>query len=196
MVVEATRGVEMRARKRKRDRDAQVGVAFPALPFDVAVSLVEKHLPDPADLAVLRAVSKGMRDAVDASGRKIEGFGENEAVSRGYLSTLMCLRRRGKLTNERLLCAAAARNGDLEALKALRAENFPWDERTCAFAAGGGHLETLKWLRENDCPWDEDTCWCAARGGHLEVLKWLRENDCPWDKDTCAKRRGAATSRC
>jgi hypothetical protein len=41
------------------------------LPFDVAVSLVEKHLPDPADLAVLRAVSKGMRDAVDATGRKV-----------------------------------------------------------------------------------------------------------------------------
>ena len=72
MVAEATRGVETRARKRKRDkrdRDAQVGVAFPGLPFDVAVSLVEKHLADPADLAVLRAVSKGMRDAVDATGR-------------------------------------------------------------------------------------------------------------------------------
>ena len=53
-------------------------------------------------------------------------------------------------------------DGDLEALKALRAENFPWDEKTCAFAAFGGHLETLKWARENDCPWDEDTCWCAA----------------------------------
>ena len=66
MVAEATRGVEMRARKRKRDRDAHAGVAFPALPFDVAVFLVEKHLPDPADLAVLRAVSKGMRAAVDA----------------------------------------------------------------------------------------------------------------------------------
>ena len=51
MVAEATRGVETRARKRKRDLDAQVGVAIPGLPFDVAVSLVEKHLPDPADLA-------------------------------------------------------------------------------------------------------------------------------------------------
>ena len=50
MVAEATRGVETRARKRKRDLAAQAGVAFPGLPFDVAVSLVEKHLPDPADL--------------------------------------------------------------------------------------------------------------------------------------------------
>ena len=126
MVAEATRGVEKRARK--RDLDAQAGVAFPGLPFDVAVFLVEKHLPDPADLAVLRAVSKDMRDAVDATGR-VEEFKEDDAVQRGYVSTLKCLRRRGRLSDRRLLCAAAARVGDLEALKALRlAENFPWDE--------------------------------------------------------------------
>ena len=80
MIAEATRGVQTRGRKRKRDLAAQVGVAFPGLPFDVAVSLVEKHLPDPADLAVLRAVSKGMRDAVDATGRKIEEFGQGFRV--------------------------------------------------------------------------------------------------------------------
>jgi len=170
MVAAASCGVETRARKRKRDLDAQAGVAIPGLPFDVAVSLVEKHLPDPADLAVLRAVSKGMRDAVDATGRKVEEFKEDDAVERGYVSTLKCLRRRGRLSDERLLCAAAARVGDLEALKALRrAENFPWDERTCA---------------------------CAAEGGHLEVLKWARENGCPWDEWTCARAARAATSRC
>ena len=148
MVAEASRGATTCARTRKRDLDAQAGVAFPGLPFDVAVSIVEKHLPDPADLAVLRAVSKGMRDAVDATGRKVEEFGEDDAVERGYVSTLKCLLRRGRLSDERLLCAAAARVGDLEALKALRcAENFPWDERTCAIAAMGAHLEVLKWAR-------------------------------------------------
>jgi hypothetical protein len=188
MVTEAARGVETRARKRRRDLDAQAGVAFPGLPFDVAVSLVEKHLPDPADLAVLRAVSKGMRDAVDATGRKVEEFGEENATERGYLSTLKCLRRRGRLKDERLLCAAAARNGDLEALKALRrAENFPWDEYTCACAAYNGHLEVLRWARENDCPWNELTCACAADGGHLEVLRWARENDCRWHEQTCTR---------
>ena len=187
MVAEASRGVETRARKRKRDLAAQAGVAFPGLPFDVAVSLVEKHLPDPADLAVLRAVSKGMRDAVDATGRKVEQFGEDDAVERGYVSTLKCLRRRGRLSDERLLCAAAARVGDLEALKALRcAENFPWDEKTCAYAADGGHLDVLKWARENGCSWDEDTCSGAAFGGHLETLKWARATDCPLDVWTCA----------
>ena len=80
MVVDPARGVQTRARKRKWDRDAQVGVAIPGLPFDVALSIVEKHLPDPADVAVLRAVSKGMRDAVDATGRKVKGFGEGFRV--------------------------------------------------------------------------------------------------------------------
>ena len=126
MVAEATHGVETRVRKRKRDLAAQAGVAFPGLPFDVAVSLVQKHLPDPADLAVLRAVSKGMRDAVDATGRKIEEFDADDAVERGYVSTLKCLRRRGRLSDDRFLCAAVARNGDLEELKALRlAGEFP-----------------------------------------------------------------------
>ena len=184
MIAEATRGVQTRGSKRKRVLDAQVGVAIPGLPFDVALSIVEKHLPDPADLAILRAVSKGMRDAVDATGRKVEDFGQYDAAERGYLSTLKCLRRRGVLKDERLLCAAAARSGQLEALKALRAENFPWDEMTCMRAAMGGHLEILKWARENDCPWDEMTCTYAAYGGQLEVLKWARENGCPWDEDT------------
>ena len=175
----AERGVETRARKRKRVLEAaQLAIAIPNLPFDVVVSHVfrEMHLPDPADLAVLRGVSRGMRAAVDASGRKIKGLGERCAAERGYLSTLKCLRRRGVLKNERLLCAAAARKGDFEALKALRAENFPWDALTCSYAARGGHLEVLKWARENGCPWNEYTCRAAAGGGHLEVLEWMGAN--------------------
>ena len=187
MVAEATRGVETRASKRKReDRDAQAGVAFPGLPFDVAVSILEEHVPDPADLAVLRGVSRGMRDAVDATGLKLEEMLEEDAAERGCLSTLKCLRRRGRLRDESLLCAAAARSGDLEELKALRAENCPWSTVTCAFAALGGHLEVLQWARENDCPWDDLTCAYAAGGGHLEVLKWARANGCPWNESTCA----------
>ena len=72
MGAQVSRGVAPRGRMGKRDLDAQAGVAFPGLPFDVAVSLVEKHLPDPADLAILRAVGRGMRDAVNATGRKVE----------------------------------------------------------------------------------------------------------------------------
>ena len=181
MVAESTRSVETRARKRKRELDAQVGVAIPGLSFDVTVSLVEKHLPDPADLAVLRAVSHGMRDAVDATGRKMEEFKEDDAVERGYLSTLKCLRRRGRLSDERLLCAAAARNGDLEELKAMRAENLPWNEYTCAYAAKGGHLEVLKWARENGCPWHAVTIVEAAKHDHAEICVWAIQNGCPVD---------------
>ena len=174
MVGVAARVVETRGRKRKHDLEAQAGVAIPGLPFDVAVSLVKEHLPDPADLAILRAVSRGMRDAVDATGRKVEECDEEDAGKRGYLTTLKCrLRRRGRLENECSLCAAAASNGDLEELKLLRYhEKSSWDEKTCAFAARGGHLEVLKWLRENKCPWESNTCANAAFGGHLETLKW------------------------
>ena len=65
MVVDAAHGVEMLARERKRDLAAQAGGAIPGLIFDVVVRIAEKHLPDPADLAVQRAVSGGMRAAVD-----------------------------------------------------------------------------------------------------------------------------------
>ena len=50
--------------------------------------------------------------------------------------------------DERLLCAAAATNGDLEELKALRGRIFPWNEWTCTNAAKGGHLKVLKGARE------------------------------------------------
>ena len=51
-----------------------------------------------------------------------------------------------------LVCAAVARSGQLEELKALRAASFLRDEWTCAYAAKGGYLEVLQWARANDCP--------------------------------------------
>ena len=141
-----------------------IRVAIPGLLNDIVTTHVFAKLPDPRDLAVLRAVSSGMRDAVDATGRRVEEFGEEDAAERGYLSTLKCLRRRGVLKNERLLSAAAARIGDLESLKALRKLEFPWDRDTCAYAAKGGHLQVLQWTRANGCPWDKTTCAYAAMG--------------------------------
>ena len=124
MVCLSAPGVETNGLKRKHDLYDQAGVAIPGLSFDIAVSLFEKHLPDPADLAVLRGVSRGMRDAVDATGRKVEETREEDAAERGYVSTLKCLRRRGRLRNESRPWAAAASRGDLEELKALRAKKF------------------------------------------------------------------------
>jgi hypothetical protein len=138
-----------------------------------------------------------MRDAVAATGRKIRELSNLDAVELGNVSLLKDRHSRGLLYDffgcrpsmprDAYLCAAAARKGDLEELKALRADKWPWDELTCVKAAWGGHLEVLKWARENDCPWDEGTCWAAAKRGHLEMLKWARENGCPWDTMTCAR---------
>ncbi len=73
MVVDAPRGVETRARKRRRNFDAQAGVVIPGLPFEVVVTHVlrEENLPDPTDLAWLLTVSRAMCDAVAATGRRI-----------------------------------------------------------------------------------------------------------------------------
>ena len=199
MAVGATRGGETTARKRKHQsgdavdaRARSAPVAFPRLPFDVVVTHVlrETNFPDPADLAVLRAVSREMRDAVDASlaatGRELRELDDQAATTRGVLSAVTRLKRRGLLKHDVWLSCAAARSGALEKLKTFREVGFPWDRSTCASAALGGHLEVLKWLRENKCPCDEWTCARAAEGGHLELLKWARENDCPWDEWTCA----------
>ena len=163
-----------------------------SLPLDVFSThiLSSEFLQEIADLGRLRAVNKGMRDAVDATGREIEKLSDREAADLGHVSLLKDRHMRGVLKYECLTCAAAARNGDLAELKALRAANFPLDVWTCAYAAEYGHLGVLKWLRENDwrewpCRWDEYTCAHAALRGHLEVLKSARENGCPWDEKTC-----------
>jgi hypothetical protein len=182
---------------------------FASLPLDVISTHILSHdfLPEPRDLGRLRAVSKYMRDAVDATGREIKKLSDWDAARLGYVSLLKERFSRGVLKDEWdqclkcLVCAAAARNGDLEALKALLEDGYPWNEKTCEFAAWGGQLEILKWARANDCPWNEETCAGAAEGGQLETLKWLRENGCPWDEWTCSKaaehsRYGYNISRC
>ncbi|KAL6049491.1 Ankyrin repeat-containing domain [Balamuthia mandrillaris] len=85
----------------------------------------------------------------------------------------------------------AATRGDVEMLQWTHANGYPWDANTCSCAAMAGHLEVLKWLRENGCPWDATTPASAALSGHLEVLKWLRANGCPWDEISCTNAAAA-----
>ena len=190
--------------------------AFHGLPDHLVVThiLRSEYFDDPADLATLRVVSRAMRDTVAATGLRFEELGEDEAVVLGILSALQRRQRQGRLSYRGNLCAAAARSGQLEELKLLRADGCPcnirtscaaatgghlevlqwlrgngrcpWNIRMCSAAAQGGHLEVLQWLRANGCPWDATTCYCAARGGHLEVLQWLRANGCPWGRFTCS----------
>ena len=53
-------------------------------PFLAAISttrlLTPDFLPEPGDLGRLRAVSRGMRDAVDATGREIKQLSNGEAM--------------------------------------------------------------------------------------------------------------------
>ena len=161
--------------------------AIPGLLDDIVVTHVlrSEHFDDPADLARLPAVSRAMRDAVAATGLQFEELQEREAVELGCFSALKRLNRQGRLSRKELVCETAARTGQREELKLLRADGWPWSEYTCGCAAERGHLEVLRWLRANGCPWDERTCTMAASGGHLDVLQWARANGCPWSKETC-----------
>ena len=148
----ATLGVETRMRKRKHDASAaNAGEAIPGLLNDIVVThfLRSGHFDDPADLARLPAVSRAMRDAVAATGLEFEELDEDRAVNLGCLSAVKRLQRGGRLSRQEYLCQAAARSGQLEELKALRADNTPWDRKTCWAAARGGQLEVLQWSHAN-----------------------------------------------
>ena len=128
------------------------------------------------DLAVAGAAT---RLNIRASRLSIHQAPQNEAPEVGCISALQRLQRGGQLSCQELLCQAAARSGQLEELKALRADGWPWDQEACSAAALDGHLEVLQWARANGCPWGRSTCRWAAKGGHLEVLRWARANGCP-----------------
>ena len=189
MFFEAVRGVITRAFKRKRQRDTHAGEAIPGLLNDIVVTHVlrSENFDDPADLARLPAVSRAMRDVMAATGLRFKELGEANAIELGCLSALQRLQRGGRLSWQERLCQAAARTGQLEELKALRADGCPWNNWTCLAAAKGGHLDVLQWARANGCPWNELTCTCAAGNGKLEVLQWARANGCPWDEVTCLR---------
>jgi len=184
--------------------------AFAVLPAHILITHVlnSRNLPDPSDLARLRAVSREMRDAVAATGRDVYplgALGAKKVIELGDLSALQLMHQHDELDQRGdldsgdedyndydkynddtfSLCTIAATEGQLEVLKWLRENDFPWSERTCNVAAQGGHLEVLQWAHANGCPWDEDTCSGAAEGGHLEVLQWAHANGCPWDWETC-----------
>ena len=117
-----------------------------------------------------------MRDLVAETGLRFKELDERRAVELGCLSAVRRMQRGGRLSCQEYLCAAAARSGQLEELKVLRADGWPWDRDTCSAAALGGHLEVLQWACANGCPWDirtwdSNTCASAAKGAHLEVLQ-------------------------
>ena len=185
------------------------GQAIPGLLNDIVTTIVFRSdfLPDTRDLARLRAVSRAMRDAVDATGREVKELKALEAAEIGCISVLERLHQNGLLSppvNVPLfafdlghLYSVTARSGQLEVLKWLRAKSLWWPHRVegwhfhaFAGAAEGGNIEIIKWVLASGQQWDAAVCRSAALFGQLEVLKWLHTNGCPWDERTCA---GAAT---
>jgi hypothetical protein len=185
-----TPSVEMSAHGKKHNHAETVAYqpetqsAIPGLSDDVVLCHVLGRIKDPTDLAILRAVSRAMRDAVAATGHRVKMATWEHATRFGYLSTLKHRHQQGRLELSEYLLQLAAETGQLEVVKWLRANGCPWDEMTCSWAAQGGRLEVLQWLRANGCPWNERTCAEAALGGNLEVLQWLRANGCPWSSMT------------
>ena len=93
----ATIGVKTRSSKRKRERrDAYADGAIPGLPNHLVVAhkLRSEYFDDPADLARLRAVSRGMSDAVAAKGLELEELTEQRAaLEPGCFSAVQRLQR-------------------------------------------------------------------------------------------------------
>ena len=206
----------------KQHHDTPVDTAdapggFSSLPLDVISThiLRSDFLPEPGDLGRLRAVSRRMRDAVDATGREIKKLSDMDAMHLGYVSLLKDRHSRGLLEDECLLCGATASGEGVASEDSSRSCSVGRPPPRCERSFGrartadargrargtssawaGGHLETLKWARENGCPWNVWTCTYAARGGQLETLKWARENGCPWNKtshlETRARENGWA----
>ena len=127
--------------------DSSPQEAIPGLPEHVVVThiLRNDYFDDPADLARLHVVSRAMRDAVAATGLQLQELYEFEAARLGCLSAVWRLQRRGLLTRQEYLYAAAAENGHLEVLQWLHAEGCLFsDAHKCAEVTLGKRLEVLK----------------------------------------------------
>ena len=152
-----------------------------------------KDLPEVLDANVLSLLSVKDHIALAGVDRAFRGvLKEVEAVRwlMGRGAQLDELRWTPPTVRRYSVCAMAAQEGHLEALRWVRDHGCGWNLTTCARAAANGHLEVLRWARANGCEWNAETCAGAAGGGHLEVLRWARENGCRWDWRTLANAAG------
>lgn len=80
---------------------------------------------------------------------------------------------------EASLANKAASVGDLEKLKALRADGCDWAEGVCIIAAHFGHLDVLRYAHKNNCPCDlEIICGVGAQWSGLGVVRYAVEHGC------------------
>jgi len=189
--------VVVETRKRRRRGEAVEETVEVWIPYDVVALIVEQL--DKSELAWVRGVCRGMREAADRrwrvlrAGKNVPRGMQNQCVPwKGWRGAVQSVKRMQEVVPvtsrhwKRVACNRIARYGCLAVLKWARENGCNWDSATCARAAGDGHLAVLKWARENGCIWDSDTCAWAAWNGHLAVLQWARANGCEWDWCTCA----------
>ena len=84
-------------------------------------------------------------------------------------------------------CAFAAASGNLDMLKCLRRNGYPWDDvvsvsgigyLVTARAAANGHFETLRWARTEGCACNWPSIkWLAAAGGHVDMLSYAGQRE-------------------
>ena len=157
--------------------DSFSGAPIPGLSGHLVVAHVLDKLSDPTDLARVSAVSRGMRDAVAATGRTVMKPSEDEAVKPPSPSTVKHMHSRDRLSDTRLLCAAAA-CGDSSRVEGFAGAGEFSVGLAAVRGAGGSHLETLKWARER-LPVGQEARTSDARTS--KCCSWARENGCPWD---------------
>ncbi|KAG5184017.1 hypothetical protein JKP88DRAFT_163595 [Tribonema minus] len=74
------------------------------------------------------------------------------------------------------VCAAAARDGNLSVLAALRSMNVTWNEQVCTSAADHAHLHILKWAMKNGCPYSApDLTFAALTSCNMAVIQYLSD---------------------
>jgi hypothetical protein len=102
------------------------------------------------------------------------------AVQADRLPALQCLAAHGySLTPELVVTAAALGRRSMAAF--MRAHGVEWRVAMCRVVARQGSLDTLQWLRaqEPPCPWDGSVIVEARLNGFTTVEEWARENGCP-----------------
>ena len=127
--------------------------AFP-VPVEVVVTHIPglDNLPNPADLARLRAVNHAMCDAIEATGREIKELDIESTVALGCLSDVQHLHHRQGRLDKRVVCEYAANYRQLEILQWARANGCPWDLQTCVNATFTHNFELLSWALANGAP--------------------------------------------
>ena len=76
----------------------------------------------------------------------------------------------------------AAECGDLEFMKWLYKNEFPFSEYAFNYATRHGNIDNMKWLHEKECPFTDTTFMWAAKHADLDIMEWLYEKKCPWGR--------------